>query len=159
MLPSCVKNKKESIKFDHVKQLSLIDSFSFEHKKNVFKEEGREYKGSISAEIRLSEYQSFFADVFIPIYVNRWIIIQGQGESEPSIEAMAMGFRVTLDQEKLQLLYCEQMAYRGWRLIKEFVGRNQSLLLFETPWRICLIELIKVSDIEELELRIFLGNK
>ena len=147
------------MKLDSKKQPRIADSFAFENKKNAFEGEDERYRGHISQEIQLSEYQSFFADVFIPIYDNRWIIIQGKDGCEPSIQAMGMGFSVILDQESLHVMYNEQMAYKGWRLIKEFVGIKQSLLLFETPCRICLVELIKTIDLEKTEVRIFLGNK
>ena len=147
------------MKIDLKKQSKTVDSFAFENKKNVLVGEDEKSRGHISREIQLSEYQSFFEDVFIPIYDNRWIIIQGEDGSEPSIRAMGMGFSVILDQENLHVMYNEQMAYKGWRLIKEFVGKKQSLLLFETPYRICVVELIKMIDFEKTELRIFLGNK
>lgn len=146
LIPACARYKKGSASFEIGSTLKSDDPFIVDHTSFVSEQE---------EELFLRDQESRLNKVFIPLYNKRWIVNK---KSDAVLQDMiSIGYEVPLSMEELISIYCQQMDYFGWRLIKDFIGPIKSLLLFDTPERICVVDCSVLED--RTQLLLFVGRK
>lgn len=107
-----------------------------------------------------SEFKSkerFFLDIPTPLYdtvlaisPNSLLNISAEGD-------ICTGYRSPLSLSEIVLFYEKEMERLGWRCIKKFQA-HESILLFETPLRICVIVCMNTYE-RYTDIIVCVGNK
>ena len=94
------------------------------------------------------------ADVPIPLYDSHLFAPY----FDQSSEDVLLGYQTSLAVDQLVHFYDQEMERLGWKLIKLF-QTHETVMCYETPYRICIVSLRPHEQLLQTDLFIFTGYK